>query len=775
MKRRLYDEVLQSGYIHTPLPLHLEDEFERDLAGKEVLRQKSIYKGEEKCDAVWSDGRGFVSIVPGAARNGGNAILLSETERPENDDTRFMQVCAHFSFDHEDWRAYNRISCYIKPICEGQDYPKLNIGLFNDGAHPIPDKYWREGIHMNELVNGEWNHVIWEFEDLYRDQITEMILNRFVHFEDDFDRAILSKVAYYIDEITLEYVAYPEQVHGWVAKYPVINYCTMGYLPSYSKTAICANLSGTFSILDSADHTVYTGKIVEIENERGKFGVLDFSAVQKEDNYRIQVGDYLTKPFPISKDVLEDTFWITLNGIFLHRCGYPIPGVRDGCHFDFFAKHEGKTHVYVGAWHDQFSIQSNELLQSLLESADSMEQGSILRERYFEEAYWGLDFAFRCRYGDGYRGTCAGSAATGEADDSDVRIHNHPIDNATSASTFGLAAKVLKDRDPRISKRALLAAKEDFGFALAEYEKNGFTTPPIRYEHTYGTAVSLFYAIMSTAASRIYQGCKEVYYARQAEYFMDLLLACQETDATICPITGFFYRDKQKKTTVHFNHQAREHLFVESILEIVKTQPDHPKTEKWENALRLYAQYLKDIAAYTAPYGMIPAGIYTIDEAYDPELCELMHPGMHPYVRYEEEKENILAQIQNGSKLNDRFYLRVYPVWFSFRGGSLVHLESGKAATLLGKYFADDALMQLGLEQLYWLFGKNPFLQSVMYGAGHRYGPIGMRGVGYMPLGIQSRENEDTPYYPQANNGTYREVWSVPSKGVLSIAADLFE
>ena len=40
----------------------------------------------------------------------------------------------------------------------------------------------------------------------------------------------------------------------------------------------------------------------------------------------------------------------------------------------------------------------------------------------------------------------------------------------------------------------------------------------------------------------------------------------------------------------------------------------------------------------------------------------------------------------------------------------------GKAAALVGNYFGDDALIQVGKEQLYWTLGKNPFGQSLIYG-----------------------------------------------------------
>lgn len=265
-----------------------------------------------------------------AGRDGTPALLLSETQRPENDTQNFYQVCAHFTFDQEDFSEYNHLSCYIKPVCESCDFAQLNIGLYNGKEHPIPDKYWLEGIHMNSLVNGEWNHVIWEFQDLHRDCVEEIIFNRFVNFHDHYEREILSKVAYYIEEVTLEYVEYPDHAKGWIAPYDVVNYSTMGYMPKGKKTAVTTVTEGIFELLDESDRTVLTGDIQTVTNPRGKFGVIDFSDIHMEGNYRIKVKNITMKPFPISDDILEDTFWLTLNGIFIHRCGYPLTGICGG-------------------------------------------------------------------------------------------------------------------------------------------------------------------------------------------------------------------------------------------------------------------------------------------------------------------------------------------------------------------------------------------------------------------------------------------------------------
>ena len=189
--------------------------------------------------------------------------------------------------------------------------------------------------------------------------------------------------------------------------------------------------------------------------------------------------------------------------------------------------------------------------------------------------------------------------------------------------------------------------------------------------------------------------------------------------------------------------------------------------------MRLFGDYLKALRKYTMPYGMIPAGIYHISEIDD----EATFTVVHPHVVLKEEKANYVEQLENGIPLGDGYYIRSFPVWFSYRGNSAIQLSMGKAASILGRYFGDDELMDIAREQLYWTLGKNPFGQSLIYGEGERYGQeyTALLGetVGEMPVGVQTRRNEDLPYWPPASIATYREVWTTPPGRWMWIAADL--
>ena len=224
---------------------------------------------------------------------------------------------------------------------------------------------------------------------------------------------------------------------------------------------------------------------------------------------------------------------------------------------------------------------------------------------------------------------------------------------------------------------------------------------------------------------------------------------------------------------MHFNHQSREHLFVQALYSACRALPQDSSRARWEEGLRLYGDYLKALTAFTAPYGMLPAGIHSAAEADDERTFSVMHPT----VNFAQERANYLEQLQNGADLGGGYCVRCFPVWFSYRGNSAVHMAMGKAASLIARYFDDNELREIAREQLYWTLGKNPFGESLIYGEGSRYGQqyTALLGetMGEIPVGVETRGNEDLPYFPPANIATYREVWTTPVRAWLLIAADL--
>jgi hypothetical protein len=77
----------------------------------------------------------------------------------------------------------------------------------------------------------------------------------------------------------------------------------------------------------------------------------------------------------------------------------------------------------------------------------------------------------------------------------------------------------------------------------------------------------------------------------------------------------------------------------------------------------------------------------------------------------------------------------------------------------------DTEGMLLAGKQLEWVFGSNPFGQSLMYGAGYDFAPqfayCLKDVVGSLPVGMDCMSG-DMPYWPATNTATSKEIWVEP-------------
>lgn len=282
-------------------------------------------------------------------------------------------------------------------------------------------------------------------------------------------------------------------------------------------------------------------------------------------------------------------------------------------------------------------------------------------------------------------------------------------------------------------------------------------------------------ATISLAASELYAAAREEEYARDAEKAMEYVLACQETGDCGKGFEqgGFFWRSTERKAISHFNHQAREQVYMQALVRICETQPTSAKLPVWLQAAERYASYIKGLLDYASPYGMMPAGLYRMEEREDKGSFDRQHllTGPETYDEY-------ANQLKQAVDLGTGYYLKQFPVWFSFRGNNAVLLTMGKAAALCGRLLKDQMLLDAAENQLQWNIGLNPFRQSLMYGEGQRYAQqyaaLPGEAVGELPVGIQTRGAEDVPYWPQMNNATYKEVWLTPSGKWLGILAEIY-
>ncbi|MCL6458320.1 MAG: glycoside hydrolase family 9 protein, partial [Gorillibacterium sp.] len=531
------------------------------------------------------------------------------------------------------------------------------------------------------------------------------------------------------------------------------------------------------------------GPIEVMKTDLGSFHVMDFSKLSLEGRYYLQAGAITSEPFAIgsAEELWHASVWKALNFIFCERCGYPVPGIHGSCHADIIAKHAGTIMSFNGGWHDagdvsQQMIQTAEVTLSLFEIAEKVKSfDEDLYLRLLEEGEWGLDFMLKTRFGDGYRATSAGITRwtdgwIGNMDDAEARVHNQAYENFYCAGIEAYIHGQLT-ANPALSSRLLHIAKEDFQYAIIEFEQHGFDQKPIFWEHTYQTSESLYMATASWAASMLYRVTQDEWYARKAVEFIAYVQDCQELEEITLDnsstLSGFFYRHPNKQIVQHFNHQSREHLYMLALIAIHETQSNHAQAASWLQSIQAYGAYLKKLATYTLPYPMISSGVYHLQEHLDEKSFHYQH-----LLTDDRARDDYEHQLKHGVKLNDSYYLRRFPVWFSFRGNNAVILATGKAASLVGVYLQDRELKEIAEGQLQWIVGKNPFGQSLMYGEGYRYAQqysvLCGEMTGEIPVGIQTCGNEDEPYWPQFNNATYKEVWTANAGKWLAIIADLY-
>lgn len=773
--KELERQIVESGTIHFPLPLCRENSYENNCLSNIVLYEESLYSSPSD----WSfEGTGKLSF---RGKGDDMQIIMEHPVWPGNraqgppddpDYATYGLARAKCKISRRDLDGFNRIYLKIYPDCEGAYVTGLNLTIGDNDAH------------LMNLVNEEWNTCVLSLDNIDRESIEDISIHTTIKGG---GATYGDSARFIIADIKFQKTESNDSQIGWNPDEDKIILSYSGYMPDQHKTAIVSKNNATedktFTIEDIQGNIKYEGKIVKKESCTGHFGILDFSEFAIPGEYIIKTESLKSKPFRISEKVWEDSKWRVLNFIFCQRCGYAVPGIHDECHKDMFAVHNGKRISYGGGWHDagdlsQQTLQTGDVTFSLFESyLRSKEENPLLAARLLEEARWGIEFVLRSRFGDGWRASSMGllhwtDGKTGTFDDIvTVRKQNLAFDNFLLSGYEAFAAMHLPD-DTEMKNLLCKAAKEDFNFAMTKFEKDGFDDFLFMYEHSYNTSKSQYMATISWSASMLYQLTGEKEYAEEASSAIRYTIECQRKEPLENGLKGWFYRSKEKESIVHFIHQSREQIYMQAFELLCTTQPEHVDKPLWEESMRLYGEYLKGLMKYTEPYGLIPSGVWNVNEWKDKTGFSSLH-----IFAPEDAEKNYIEQVKNGVYIDGEHYVRCFPVWLNiFNGNTAIHLSTGKAAAICGKYFKDSELMQIAAEQLYWTTGKNPFGQSLIYGEGYNYPSMSSFSsgeiTGEIPVGIRSYKDKDIPYWPDINNACYKEVWTTSAGKWLSLTSE---
>jgi len=396
-----------------------------------------------------------------------------------------------------------------------------------------------------------------------------------------------------------------------------------------------------------------------------------------------------------------------------------------------------------------------------------------------EEAKWGLDWVLKTRFGDGYRvatasKSCWSDNVIGTDDDIVREAALEPIENFMCAGAEALAAAALRAEDPVLAAYCEKCAREDWRFAYDNQDKNGLEK---RDDPNRIYTPLLMYAAGCWSAIDLYNATGDAAYRDRAAEFARLVLECQQPAPTgwDTPFSGFFYDDPSRKLIAHVSHRSHDSEPVAALARLCETFPGHADAPAWRKGLELYAGYIKQACAYTAPYGVAPASIYHEDEAYRDKEVDL---GMIArYLVDDERRENYRQQVRNGAPLGQGYYLRSFPVAFQHRGNHSLTLAQGKAAAVAARVLGDSELAEVARRQLEWIVGRNPFAESVMFGEGYdycqEYAVLPGEMVGELGVGFPCLDEHDLPFWPQVNTCVYKEVWIRPPLQWLWLLADV--
>ncbi len=717
-------------------------------------------------------GKNYVSVIPSDKRShdGQRSIQVkfpSKLETPAPKSGRGWGNAGIWHYvNGENWTEYNRISVWIYPDNPGAYQNWLELRVFNDGNEKLPALFGQEGESIFNLVNHEWNHIVWEIDNVARDKITKLEISTIISGHEP---EVCDTTTFYIDDLKLEKV-HPDYIEGWPVWTGKIAFSHSGYLPGMPKTAIINDSAlKEFTIIDEGSGKPVLRKQVQtINSGLGSFQVLDFTELNQTGTYHIEAGKSISGSFAISLDAWEETIWKALNFYYVERCGTPIPGIHDVCHRDWTCEHDGKKVVINGGWHDAGDFtqglrntgEGAYALFTLAEEVKKRGNNPRLYERLIEEARWGLEWILKTSFGDGYRNEgSVNSRRTngiiGDYDDVTSTARNNPKTNFIASSVEAIAGRILRDRDPRLANYSLRMAEADWQFAVDKMviTRENDSTAVWGVSFDSGEVLHEIASAGILASIELWHATGNPVYREKAVELAEIITDSQQRKkpGMDVPLTGFFYTGPSRKYILHYCHNGREQEPIAALALLCNAFPSHPDYMKWYSAVVLHSEFLKTISGYTQPYGFLPSSIYR-DNDY------LQVP--------ESRRDSFRKQVLNGIPLGKGNYLRIFPVWMDYRGHFGTILPQAQALNYAASLRKDTECLGLAVNQLEWIMGKNPFGQSTMYGAGYDFPPLYTPSsgdiVGALPVGIQTKGDADIPYWPVQNTWTYKEVWIHP-------------
>ena len=763
----------ESLLIHKEIKEEYENSAEFRWKNKVVEESYSLYDGDTINNVTYKDCL-KVEISNELKETGSSALKITNSTNVENIIPRPWPSVVITTEQVTEIKRFTRVSFNVYIKATGYENFYIHFSVGNDD---------NEICHSFSVKPNSWKHVIFELETSFKN-ISFVKINPWIMGTPPEG---LPEYIIYLDRVVLEKVT-PDTVFGW--KTQSLAYSQIGYLPKSEKLIWTSKNNGdTFYLhkFNNGKDKKIKLKVKELKSSFGKFYCLDFSKIEDIDTYYVEYGDLETNEFEINNDIFSESIVKSINFLRLLRCGVTIDGVHTACHLNCKAVHpENKKMVPVfGGWHDagdvsQFEIPTAEMAQAILELAERFKDTDYeLSERLIEEARVGIDWLLQTRFGDGYRALAVtyNYWRQNVLDPSNDTIYKNiaeygTFENFLSSAALAQCFLTLNEEESKNYKEyCLRAAKEDYAFAKTGYEEG-------LYSKRWGPTIdSVTCGAAILAAVRLYQSTNNTRYLIDAVKYADIVMSCQEKNniGELKPIRGFFYEDPKHNYVLTYEHRGHEQSPIQGIVELMKVLPSHEKYSKWQECVNLYLEYVNKSLEYGNCYNLLPGHVYILDKM---NFDRFTIPSSG-YGTKEEGQENLIEQIKHGIKLGEGIYLRMLPIAVQRRGFHATLLSKTKAISSIYSLKHDEKVKQIVLNQIEWIFGKNPFSSSTMYGLGYNYHPLyvafSRQMVGSLPVGIMTKGYDDAPYWPVRDGAVYKEIWGHTTGKYLWILADLLK
>ncbi len=230
-----------------------------DWKKKEIIRSLSLPLVSRFND-LKIKGPGNLKIAEKVTVSGEGSILLeTPTSLAVKNSANRSYASAEMimPLDSVNLESYNRINVWVKLDAPGFYSAFVGVTLYNEGKNIMPTPGRFEGQHYITVYPGQWQQIIWEIPDLYRDKVTGISVNIMLSGSPD---GAGDRFKLYIDKMSVDEVV-PEMSRGFDLRKNSIAYCHSGYITGSRKQALVQNVQDKhFQVLNEKGKVAFKGE-----------------------------------------------------------------------------------------------------------------------------------------------------------------------------------------------------------------------------------------------------------------------------------------------------------------------------------------------------------------------------------------------------------------------------------------------------------------------------------------------------------------------------------